>query len=76
MTGHFKVRDEGWLGFRNKGLPGACLHDRCAKHSYLTPYARYVVLKWYVTYTYYVLSMVCMHMQARPAYAGCTPLVC
>ena len=70
------VRDEGWLGFRNKGLPGAYLHDRCAKHSYLTPYVRYVSLKQYITYAYYVLSMVCTRMQAGPTYVGCTPLVC
>ena len=63
-------------GFRNKGLSGACLHDRCSKHSYCTPHARYVSHKRYITNAYYVLSMLCTRMQARPAYAGCTPLVC
>ena len=56
-------------------LSGAYLHDRRAKHSYLIPYARYVVLKRYITYAYYMLSMVCTRMQARPTYVGCTPLV-
>ena len=46
------------------------------KHSYLTPYVRYVSLTQYITYAYYVLSTVCTRMQAGPTYVGCTPLVC